>query len=150
MYTRLGFPWTRTGLGNVVLHEGCKSTLVHDEWCRTVTLVTEFSINTSQPLKILITLHQSATRKFLSGKQENAYIVRNSLSSTFIENYVKHLLNSWVYIRLPYSTSSFILILAISFVVKTLVHYDWMIIIQRHWDQRNPFMSPNLDFWPEG
>ena len=27
-HTQLGFPWTQPGLGNVVLHEGCKKTLV--------------------------------------------------------------------------------------------------------------------------
>ena len=30
LHTRPGFPWTRPGLGNVVLHEGCKTTLVRD------------------------------------------------------------------------------------------------------------------------
>ena len=30
MHTRPGFPWTRPGLGNVVLHAGCKTTVVHD------------------------------------------------------------------------------------------------------------------------
>ena len=30
LHTRPGFPWTRLGLGNVVLNGGCKMTLVHD------------------------------------------------------------------------------------------------------------------------
>ena len=30
LHTRPGFPWTRPGLGNVVLHEVCKTTLLHD------------------------------------------------------------------------------------------------------------------------
>ena len=30
LYTWQGFPWTRPGLGNVVLHEECKTTVVHN------------------------------------------------------------------------------------------------------------------------
>ena len=29
LHTRPEFPWTRPGLGNDVLHEGCKTTLIH-------------------------------------------------------------------------------------------------------------------------
>ena len=38
--TRPGFPWTWPGLGNVVLHEGCKMTLVFDI---SMTILTSFS-----------------------------------------------------------------------------------------------------------
>ena len=40
LHTRPGFPWTRPELGNVVLHEGCKTTLVHDV---SMTILTSFS-----------------------------------------------------------------------------------------------------------
>ena len=39
LHTRPEFPWIRPGLGNVVLHEGCKMTLVHNV---SMTILTSF------------------------------------------------------------------------------------------------------------
>ena len=39
LHTRPGFPWTRPGLGNVILNEGFETTLVHDV---SMTILTSF------------------------------------------------------------------------------------------------------------
>ena len=49
LHTRPGFPWTRPGLGNVVLHEGYKMTLVHDVIMMILTSWRHFDVLTSFP-----------------------------------------------------------------------------------------------------
>ena len=47
LHTRPGFPWTRPGLGNVILHEGYNTTLLHDVSIIVLTSCCQFPTNVS-------------------------------------------------------------------------------------------------------
>ena len=66
LHTRPEFLWTRPGLGNVVLHKGCKTTLVHDV---RMTILTSFLTSWRQ---FDFVFHQTFQRQRLKiGTEQN-------------------------------------------------------------------------------
>ena len=51
LHTRPEFPWTRPGLGNVVLHVGCKTTVVHDVRMTVLTSWRHVDVNFHQTFR---------------------------------------------------------------------------------------------------